>query len=316
MTHVLQPNGKFLVSPDPRRGELNVVFEAANPVKVEWKDRRTTAVVDSLNVMESDNWTFERIDTGKEGERGIQTTSAASANSHASTSAPAAASPTTGQVDVLSNILGNMGMPQQSAMTPATTPALPTTTTTGGDGSAGGNDAAPAEGATAPAVAGGTLTLADLQGAMAGLGAPAPVARMPSMGPPLQELATPDAVMESGLLDRPDVVERLLELLPEGQRNLHDLHDNMRSPQVSQALRSLTSCLMPDSDDGSLEGYHSLIANFQLDARDGEASMNAGNPVQAFLDCLLADVQRKQQTPTNNDNSTNSDADQNDSMQE
>jgi 26S proteasome regulatory subunit N13 len=69
MTHVLQPNGKFLVSPDPRRGELNVVYEENNPVKVEWKDRRTTAVVDSLNVMESDNWTFERIDTGKEGDR-------------------------------------------------------------------------------------------------------------------------------------------------------------------------------------------------------------------------------------------------------
>jgi len=228
MTHVLQPNGKFLVSPDPRRGELNVMFEADNPVKVEWKDRRTTAVVDSLNVMESDNWTFERIDTGKEGERvyllqtpnsedsrlffwmqdkdvetdevncvevnrflsdaseaaqaagvvvapatgGGTTTAGTNAsasavggggsdntndalmrmmrsNNRADTAAATAASgasPTPShQVDALSNILQQMGMPQGAAGT-----------ATGTDGTSS------------------TLTLADLQGAMAGLATTSP----------------------------------------------------------------------------------------------------------------------------------------------
>jgi len=49
MTTSLQSNGKYLVEPDKRRGELHVVYVSGvngnggggGRVKLEWKDRRT-----------------------------------------------------------------------------------------------------------------------------------------------------------------------------------------------------------------------------------------------------------------------------------
>ena len=49
MTTTLQPNGKYLVEPDKRRGELHIVYvsgvaggaSGGSRVKLEWKDRRT-----------------------------------------------------------------------------------------------------------------------------------------------------------------------------------------------------------------------------------------------------------------------------------
>ena len=47
MTTSLQSNGKYLVEPDKRRGELHVVYvsgatgSGGGRVKLEWKDRRT-----------------------------------------------------------------------------------------------------------------------------------------------------------------------------------------------------------------------------------------------------------------------------------
>ena len=49
MTTTLQSNGKYLVEPDKRRGELHVVYvsgvagsaNGGGRVKLEWKDRRT-----------------------------------------------------------------------------------------------------------------------------------------------------------------------------------------------------------------------------------------------------------------------------------
>jgi 26S proteasome regulatory subunit N13 len=166
------------------------------------------------------------------------------------------------QVDALSNILENLVMPE------------------GGRGSGGDT----------PIVASaGTLTLADLQGAMAGL------QTEPQSTPttPLSEVVTPAAI--TSLLQNEHVSNRLLELLPEEQRSIEHLEDNLRSPQIQQTLRALSSALMPD-ENGSMEGYHSVLANFQLDPRDGDAAMASGNPIQAFLDCILASrrVRRRQ----------------------
>jgi hypothetical protein len=60
-----------------------------------------------------------------------------------------------------------------------------------------------------------------------------------------------------------------------------------------QTLRSLTSALLPD-DNGSMDGYHSVLANFQLDASNGQKALSEGkSPIQAFLDCLLASVEKE-----------------------
>ena len=58
-------------------------------------------------------------------------------------------------------------------------------------------------------------------------------------------------------------------------------------------MRSLTSALLPD-DNGSMDGYHSVLANFQLDASDGQKALSEGkSPIQAFLDCVLASVEKE-----------------------
>ena len=163
-------------------------------------------------------------------------------------------------VDALSNILENLEMPANNATATATAAA---------SGAAAG---------------GGTLTLADLQGAMAGL----QTATTSSVVTPLNEVVTPAAI--SSLLEDESIKNRLLELLPENQRSPEHLEDNLRSPQVQSTLRSLSQALQPD-DTGSLDGYHSVIANFQLSPEDGQAALAAGkNPIQAFLDCVVAAV--------------------------
>ena len=95
MTTTLQPNGKYMVEPDMRRGELHVVWTATPAasavggaaggyVKLEWKDRRTKTTVNTIPIIATttnDNTaattttasssaaTFERVPTGREGDR-------------------------------------------------------------------------------------------------------------------------------------------------------------------------------------------------------------------------------------------------------
>lgn len=195
---------------------------------------------------------------------------------------PQDAAPESPQVDALSNILEHLGMPQQQssstfgggAPAPATTVNTTTTTTTTNASSAS---------------MGGTLTLADLQGAMAGLGGAATTATTTTEPIPLHQVVTPAAIQS---LDEA-AKARLLELLPEEQRTMEHLQDNLMSPQIQQTLRALSQAMLPD-EQGQLDGYHSVIANFQLDPRDGEAALTSGNPIQAFLDCVLASVEKEE----------------------
>ncbi len=197
-----------------------------------------------------------------------------------------------GQVDALGNILENLGAPtstssmRRSGGTPSgernvRITALPGETTAVMSGGSGGG--------------GGGLTLADLQGAMAGLATasppPAATTATAAAGPPLSELASMDIIEESGILDDPSTVERLVALLPENQRSEAMLRENIRSPQVAQCLRRLTSALADEDDAGS---FNSIIANFQLNPADGALAMASGNPIEAFLNCLLRDVERKE----------------------
>ena len=83
MTTTLKPNGKYLVAPDTRRGEIHLVWSTARSttagtgteannaghLKVEWKDRRTKAVVNTVLIMPGEDATFERVETGREGDR-------------------------------------------------------------------------------------------------------------------------------------------------------------------------------------------------------------------------------------------------------
>jgi 26S proteasome regulatory subunit N13 len=111
----------------------------------------------------------------------------------------------------------------------------------------------------------------------------------------LAQVVTPAAIGQ--LLENEQVKNRLMELLPEEQRSPEHLEENLRSPQVQQTLRSLTAALLPD-DEGSMDGFYSVLANFSLDPADGQAALVANNPIQAFLDCVLAKVQKDEATAT------------------
>jgi hypothetical protein len=309
----LQDSGKYACVPDTRRGQVNLKYGDDSQLVWEWYDRREKKVVDTIRITDpvalkqaavppsQDKETNDRVyywkldnewrmiwlqdkeedpeliskanDILKTITKPAEAPEVATGAAAVSTSGDSARSPgdastssastTTRQVDALSNILENLGMPQGEGGTAAAAAASP-----------------------APVPAGGTLTLADLQGVMAGL-----QNQQVSANPPgLQDIVTPDAISE--LLANEEVKNRLLQELPEEQRSLEHLEENLRSPQVQQTLRSLTSALIPD-DNGSLDGYHSVLANFQLDAAAGQQTLTeANNPIQAFLDCVLASVEK------------------------
>ena len=175
------------------------------------------------------------------------------------------------QVDALSNILENLGMPQSSSS--SFEQIMSTEENTSGG---------------APRA---TLTLADLQGAMAGI-----QESSSRIAPILSDVVTPKAI--TGILQDEGARTRLLDLLPPEQRSAEHLEDNLRSPAVQQTLRHLTATLLPEDD---WSGFYTVLANFQLDPADGQDAIAAGNPVQAFLDCVLASVQKeKDETEGNN----------------
>mmetsp|Transcript_14964 Transcript_14964/g.32223 ORF Transcript_14964/g.32223 Transcript_14964/m.32223 type:complete len:489 (-) Transcript_14964:390-1856(-) len=214
-----------------------------------------------------------------------------------------------GAGDALSSIVENLtsgaggtAAATSAAADPAATPAPTGAASTPNapprpEGGATAAAAPPSGGAGVGGGAGG-ITLSDLQGAMAGLATSTPPGSSPvagagagagmgMAGPPLSELATSDAIDTSGILSDNTVRARLVELLPEGQRTDAMLEENLRSPQVQQCLKSLTAAL------ASGDEFNSILANFRLKPEDGAAAMASGNPIQAFLDCVLRQVERE-----------------------
>lgn len=323
---------KYRCEPDTRRGEVRLVYQTAssdaattNGLYWQWYDRRDDSLVDNKQVVTAGS-TWEKVELPalkkhardrvyvwtqqdgtydmywmqdaseeKDEELMVQVNqyladpaSAAPAGTSTNTStvtdgattAAAVASgssqgatssgsnpPSQSQVDALSNILQNLGMPQS-------------------EGSGNASDgAAAADGGTGTSSGTGMLTLADLQGAMAGIQSQQ-AAQQPV---PLTEVVTPAAI--SSLVENEQVRERLIALLPEEQRTAEYLEENLRSPQVQQTLRALTQALLPDGT-GNMDSFYSVLANFSLDPADGQEAMAANNPIQAFLDCILASVKK------------------------
>jgi hypothetical protein len=306
MELALQENGKFLVTPDTRRCQVNLKYNDESKLVWEWYDRREKSVLDTIRIddpvrlervdvpksqdsdcndrvycwkmdsewrmiwlqdNEEDPELIEKVnkvlkDTTKPSNDSAELSDANSSSDPIPAQSPSSVSTTTRQVDALSNILENLGMPQGTDQNTSTTPVQASAT-------------------------GGTLTLADLANAMGGA-----QTQQESVNPPgLHEVVTPSAL--SSLLENEEVRNRLMQTLPEEQRSVEFLESCLRSPQVKQTLRSLTAALLPD-DNGSMEGYHSVLANFQLDASGGQKALEQGqSPIQAFLDCVLTSVQKE-----------------------
>jgi hypothetical protein len=362
-----EPTGTFLVTPDTRRCQVNLMYNIHDAqLEWQWYDRRDKHVVDTIRItnpvllkpvtvpksQDADQhdrvyywkldsewkmlWLQEKDidadlvieqanailqvpngnnnDTTNGNNRQLESDDRDSPNRGTSSSPGVASissvSTTTRQVDALSSILENLGMPQGSSSVVDSAGAA----TAAGDGGrdqaagGGGRDQEPSTtssggiattSANAPSTnaSGGTLTLADLQNAMGGMPQlPQPYSFSSNTyhtDPTLSEIVTSDVITNLLLADA-TVRQRLLEQLPEEQRSEEFLEENLRSPQIQQTLRSLTSALMPD-DHGSMDTYHSVLANFQLDAANGQQALATGqSPVQAFLDCILASVTKEQ----------------------
>ena len=64
-----------MVTADQRRGTLCLNYSNPTPpatsglLKLEWKDRRTNATVDSFTIFPEDGLTYQKVDTGREGDR-------------------------------------------------------------------------------------------------------------------------------------------------------------------------------------------------------------------------------------------------------
>lgn len=246
----------------------------------------TSEPTNNDNEVGDDNAELLRIMQGALGSQGLGNSEGArTVDVPGDSSIPSAG---VGQIDALGNILENLGMPQPTA---APSGEMNATSSSSAAGNTGG------------------LTLADLQGAMAGLATASPITA--SAGPPLSEFASSDIIDESGILNDSDVTARLVALLPEGQQTEDKLRENIRSPQVAQCLQRLQSALADDA--GS---FNSIIANFQLDAGDGAAAMAAGNPIEAFLNCLIKDVVKKEGVKKNDGGEEEAEDAGNDGMDE
>ena len=63
--------------------------------------------------------------------------------------------------------------------------------------------------------------------------------------------------------------------------------NTLRAPQLSAAMRSLSSALMSEGN------FNSIFANFGLNPTDGMAQLTQGNGIGAFLDALQAKADRE-----------------------
>merc|ERR1712146_498998 len=97
----------------------------------------------------------------------------------------------------------------------------------------------------------------------------------------LQDIYQADSVLSSGILEDTALRAELIAQLPEGQQSEEQLEIALRSPQLRDAMRSLSRALNP-------ENYASVMANFGLDPGAGSELLVRGEAVQAFLAALAA----------------------------
>ncbi|CAH0492035.1 unnamed protein product [Peronospora farinosa] len=160
-----------------------------------------------------------------------------------------------------SDAVASSAIPAATATAP-----VPLTTSTASVAATSASSSAPA--------AGGSLTTADLQRAMASfqqLAQPKPVS--------LIKLLTADNV--GSILDDPACVEALLPHLPEGSQTLAELRATMHSPQLRQSIGSLEKALQTGNSNA-------VMASFGLDPAAGAAKLAFGDGVGALLAAIQA----------------------------
>lgn len=80
----------------------------------------------------------------------------------------------------------------------------------------------------------------------------------------------------------------LLPHLPEGQRTEEHLYAILRSPQLAQAMQSLTAAV--DSEQSG-----AVLSNLGLRPQDADAALASGDSVAALIEAIQADSNRRRQ---------------------
>lgn len=128
---------------------------------------------------------------------------------------------------------------------------------------------------------------AALMAALGGTGAPQQQQREPDvpLGAVLRGTQLDEAVRD---IARSEDAEDLVRHLPEGCRSVEELQSTTSSPQFSQAVGRLSAALQSDS-------YNAVVANFGLDPSAGAESLARGQNVSAFLDSVQASAENEEE---------------------
>jgi len=110
--------------------------------------------------------------------------------------------------------------------------------------------------------------------------------------PSLKDIINIDEILASGLFERPEVVTKLAEYLPEGQVNAQNLRENIRSPQFQQAVSMFNQALRT----GQLGG---IMSSFGLDP----SSVGPHSTIEDFLRAIQKKAQEEKEKEKHMDTS-------------
>jgi len=312
-------NGKHTINPDSRKGTVSLVKGADQLVYLKWTDRTTSRAEDERMVF-PDELKCLHVKTGREGDRiyllkyntgqlflmfWMQDKSSdkdkenckklndllINPNAVAPSSSGAGAGTGAGNGRLGSDQLMQMlGMslptnPQQSTQ-PAAAAATTTTTTT----------------TTAPV--NNILANLDFSSLLSGQptsqptteSVPAASSRQRPLG--LEDILTADSILDTGIMNDPEVVASLIQYLPEDQRSEDHLEETLRSPQFRQSLTMLSGALQSDS-------FNSVMMNFNVDPAPGMQHLLRNDAIGAFIAALQATVDAQNSETSNNPPSNN-----------
>jgi len=100
--------------------------------------------------------------------------------------------------------------------------------------------------------------------------------------PSLKDIINVDEILASGLFERPEVIAKLVEYLPEGQVNAQNLRENIRSPQFQQAVSMFNQALRT----GQLAG---IMSSFGLNS----SSIGPNSTIEDFLRAIQKKAQEE-----------------------
>jgi len=113
---------------------------------------------------------------------------------------------------------------------------------------------------------------------------------------PLQSILSSDEIIPLVQADE-SLRNSLLRHLPSGQQDVQNLIEILRSPQLQQAMASLTQALEDDRGGGG----RGVISSLGLQGSDGGDVNRGEGPVGALIAALIAEAERRRNERSRSD---------------